>query len=60
MACSSRHRAVSGWIDGAPLDLGGPVLATTSSGELSNVGNFATLADGTLVAYGRMPFSQQG
>ena len=50
----------SGWIDGAPLDLGGPVLATTSSGELSNVGNFATLADGTLVAYGRMPFSQQG
>ncbi len=49
----------SGWIDGEPLDLGGPVLAVTSSSEL-NTGSFATLADGALVAYGRMPFSQQG
>lgn len=50
----------SGWIDGAPLDLGGPVLATASSGELGAIGSFATLADGTLVTFGRMPFSQQG
>lgn len=50
----------SGWIDGEPLDLGGPVLSTASSGELSAIGSFATLADGTLVAFGGTPFSQQG
>ena len=50
----------SGWVDGEPLDLGGPVLGTASSGELSAIGSFATLADGTLVAFGGTPFSQQG
>ncbi len=50
----------NGWIDGEPLDLGGPVLATVSSNEMGAIGSFATLADGTLVSFGRMPFSQQG
>lgn len=50
----------NGWIDGEPLDLGGPVLATVSSNEMGAIGSFATLADGTLVSFGGMPFSQQG
>lgn len=50
----------NGAIDGAPTDLGGPVLAFTSSGETGAIGSFATLSDGTLVAFGGAPFSQQG
>ncbi|MCA9859435.1 MAG: PQQ-binding-like beta-propeller repeat protein, partial [Thermomicrobiales bacterium] len=50
----------NGAIDGAPTPLGGPVLATTPSGEAGAIGSFATLADGTLVAFGGIPFSQQG
>ena len=49
-----------GSIDGEPTSLGGPVLALTSSGETGAIGSFATLADGTLIAFGGTPFSQQG
>jgi outer membrane protein assembly factor BamB len=49
-----------GAIYGAPTALGGPVIAILSSGETGAIGSFATLADGTLVAFGGMPFSQQG
>jgi outer membrane protein assembly factor BamB len=50
----------NGAIDGEPTNLGGPVIAITPSGETGAIGSFATLADGTLVAFGGMPFSQQG
>ena len=49
-----------GSIDGEPAQLGGPVIAILSSGETGAIGSFATLADGTLVAFGGIPFSQQG
>ncbi len=50
----------NGSIGGEPTQLGGPVLAILSSGETGAIGSFATLADGTLVAFGGIPFSQQG
>jgi hypothetical protein len=51
----------TGHIDGAPLDLGAPVLmAIAPTGPMSAIGSFATLSDGTLVAFGGIPFSQQG
>jgi outer membrane protein assembly factor BamB len=50
----------NGSIDGEPAQLGGPVIAILSSGETGAIGSFATLADGTLVAFGGIPFSQQG
>ncbi len=50
----------NGSIDGEPASLGGPVIGTVSSGESGSIGSFATLADGTLVAFGGIPFSQQG
>lgn len=50
----------NGAIDAEPTALGGPVLATTSSNETGAIGSFATLADGALVAFGGLPFSQQG
>jgi outer membrane protein assembly factor BamB len=50
----------NGSIGGEPSALGGSVLAATSSGETGAIGSFATLSDGTLVAFGGIPFSQQG
>ncbi len=50
----------NGALDGEPAALGGPVLAIAPSGETGAIGSFATLADGTLVAFGGTPFSQQG
>jgi outer membrane protein assembly factor BamB len=50
----------NGAIDGAPTELGGSVISIISSGETGAIGSFATLADGTLVAFGGTPFSQQG
>lgn len=50
----------NGSIDREPAQLGGPVLAVISSGEAGAIGSFAMLEDGTLVAFGGTPFSQQG
>ncbi len=50
----------NGSIDGEPLALGGPVLTIATSGETGAIGSFATRSDGTLVAFGGTPVSQQG
>ncbi len=50
----------NGTIDGEPTALGRPVIGMVPSGETGAVGSFATLVDGTLVAFGGTPFSQQG